>query len=160
MLQERQHAEVELAFSSSAASEAVQNTGPVAASGSSKSRQADAPQDHSTAVWRTAAWWTAGVGAAGLVLGGVTYAVGRARYNEIERDGICPNDPPCNEQRELDSYETLRTLSGVSLVAGGVLAATGITVLIVAPTARQGFAGLHPLELRVSLGRAELSGSF
>lgn len=75
------------------------------------------------------------LGAAGLIVGGITGGLAIGKHSELK--GACPQDRcPTNVatvKTTLDSYHTLGTISTIGFIAGGVLAAGGITLLIVAP---------------------------
>jgi hypothetical protein len=81
---------------------------------------------------RTAGWVVLGAGVAGLAFGGVTGALAAKKHSTLSGD--CPNGVcPQSESSDLSSYHTLGTLSTVGLIAGGVLAAGGL-VLVLLPT--------------------------
>ncbi len=81
---------------------------------------------------RTAGWVVLGVGVAGLAFGGVTGALAAKKHSTLSSD--CPNGVcPQSESSDLSSYHTLGTLSTVGFIAGGVLAAGGL-VLVLLPT--------------------------
>lgn len=74
-----------------------------------------------------------GVGAAGLIVGAVTGGLAMGKHNELEDncpDGQCPG----SQRDNLDAFRTLGTVSTVGFVVGGVLAAAGIVLVIVAPS--------------------------
>ncbi|MBW2454060.1 MAG: hypothetical protein JRI68_06105 [Deltaproteobacteria bacterium] len=74
-----------------------------------------------------------GLGGAGLVLGAVTGGLAMGKHGDLSDncpDGQCPAD----QQDTLDSYETMGTLSTIGFIAGGVLAATGLVLVLVAPS--------------------------
>ena len=82
----------------------------------------------------TLAWVTIGVGAAGLVLGGVTGAMAVADRSALRSSGVCfGTDCGTREASKVDSYNSMRTLSSVGFIAGGVVAATGVVLLLTAP---------------------------
>jgi hypothetical protein len=82
----------------------------------------------------TLGWVGAGVGAAGLVFGGVTGVIALGKRSGINGNASCEN-MHClpSERGKVDSYNSMRTLSSVGFVAGGVLAASGIVLLLAAP---------------------------
>jgi hypothetical protein len=53
----------------------------------------------------------------------------RGDDTEVKADRICPR----TFESELSSYRTLRVVSTAGFIAGGVLAATGVTLLLTAP---------------------------
>ena len=72
-----------------------------------------------------------GVGVVGLIVGGVTG--GLAAKGKSDVDTLCPNKT-CRTQAakdKLSSTKTLATVSTVGLIAGGVLTAAGVTMIVV-----------------------------
>ena len=75
-----------------------------------------------------------GVGGAGLVLGVVTGIL--AMNNHSELVDSCPNEVcPEIEQATIDNYNVTQNLSTVGFIAGGVLAVTGLVLVLAAPSA-------------------------
>ncbi|MBW2455010.1 MAG: tetratricopeptide repeat protein [Deltaproteobacteria bacterium] len=93
------------------------------------------PGDHpaqSASVQGTLGWVAIGLGGAGLVLGAVTGGLAVDRHGTLEEgcaDGRCPPDL----HDDVDSYDTLRPIATIGLIAGGVLVATGVTLVLTAP---------------------------
>jgi hypothetical protein len=78
-----------------------------------------------------------GVGAAGLVMGAVTGGMAISKHNALGKacqGGHCPPD----QFSSLDSYHLLANLADAGLIAGGVLAATGVVLVVAAPKPRPG----------------------
>lgn len=74
----------------------------------------------------------AGVGAAGLVLGGVTGGLALAAHDDLAKKcpgGFCQGD----QVPALGTYHALGVTSTVGFVAGGVLAAAGVVLFVTAP---------------------------
>ncbi len=92
----------------------------------------DAPSGASS-VQATLGWVAVGLGGAGLVLGAVTGGLAVDRHSTLAdgcSDGRCPPDL----HDDVDSYDTLRPLATIGLVAGGVLVAAGVTLVLIAPS--------------------------
>jgi len=74
---------------------------------------------------------TAGVGAAALVVGGVLGGLALGKHGELsdacDETSVCPP----SEQGNLDDFRTFGNASTGLFVVGGVLAATGVTLLVV-----------------------------
>ena len=71
-------------------------------------------------------WLGVGLGAAGVATGGVAGGIAWAQYGKFDcTDKTCNEDPD-----DIHSYNTLRTVSTIGFAAGGVLLATGITLLV------------------------------
>jgi len=97
--------------------------------------------------------WTAiGVGGAGLIVGAVTGGLALGKHGELNDN--CNDAGQCapDQQSTLDSYRTMGTISTVGFIAGGVLAAAGTVLLIVAPS--------DGVEAEVGLGRAAVRVRF
>lgn len=78
-----------------------------------------------------AGWVITGVGAAGLVAGIVTGILALDKHNQLGQ--VCPQrtcEPAYHG--EVDAFETLRTTSTATLLAGGVVLLTGLTLLVTA----------------------------
>jgi hypothetical protein len=77
-------------------------------------------------------WVAFGVGAAGLVLGGVTGGLAMGAHSTLA--GECPlGTCPASKQSDLDNYHLLGTLSTVGFAVGGVGAAAGVVLLLLQP---------------------------
>jgi hypothetical protein len=104
---------------------------PAPASPSSPAPPPTAPSADPHRLARTAGWIGVGLGAAGLGTGVVAYFIGRSKYDAIEADPRCTDDMCDPDVRAaVERYDTFRTVSVVGLIAGGVLGATGITLLV------------------------------
>lgn len=119
---------------------------------------ADAEPTVSADVQRWAGWGALGVGAAGLVVGSVTGILVLRKKGELERSEHCQGTT-CEKAAhgEVDSYNRLRTISGVGFIVGGIAAAAGATLLLTSSTV--GDEG-ETVGAYVGLGHAGLRGSF
>jgi hypothetical protein len=83
---------------------------------------------------RALGWIAIGVGAAGVLTGAVAGGLAARKRDDLEEgcgdDGGCP--PPLHE--DVDAYDTLRAVSSVGFIAGGVLAAGGVAMVLLAPS--------------------------
>jgi len=92
------------------------------------------PEDASApGAWqRTAGWIGIGVGAAGLIVGSIAGVVAIGQNSDLAT--ACPGGTcPGSEADALSSYQTTRTAAGVGLIAGGILTAAGVTLVLTAP---------------------------
>jgi hypothetical protein len=81
--------------------------------------------------WQIPVGWTfLGLGVAGLATGGITAGIAASDYSTLSMD--CPGDI-CPAGSDVSGYNTMRIVSSVGFIAGGVLAATGVTFLLLAP---------------------------
>jgi len=88
-------------------------------------------QDHGN--WLRPAGWTAiALGGASVVVGTVGLILAIQKKDEIDHDDACRNNScPPSKQDLVDSYDSLRSLSTVGYVAGGVLGALGVGALVI-----------------------------
>jgi hypothetical protein len=87
-----------------------------------------------------------GVGGAGLILGAITGGLAIGKHGELTDgcdDGLCP----AALEDTLDDYRTLGTISTVGFIAGGVLAALGVTLIVVDVTSSPDGSDTVSLEL-------------
>lgn len=110
----------------------------------------------SAAFQRTAGWIGLAAGAAGIAIGGVAGGIALGKLDSIRENQNC-HDTTCGpEERELvDSYNGARTIASAGFIAGGVLAAAGVTLLLTLPSSKS-----QPLAIRVSPGFVSASRSF
>ncbi|MEO7035411.1 MAG: hypothetical protein ABI548_15905 [Polyangiaceae bacterium] len=93
---------------------------------------ADAPDTNSTL--RSVGWTAFAVGGGAVLIGGVTGVIAISKKSALDGNPRCTNDA-CgpSQQGEVDSYNSARTFSGVALIGGGLLAATGIVMVLTLP---------------------------
>lgn len=103
----------------------------------------------------------AGVGGIGLILGGAFGGVAAGTKSDLDEVCATPDSCPPERQEDIGRMKTFATASTASFVIGGVLAATGITMLAV------GLAGgseAPPATARLRLGGGfaglEIGGTF
>lgn len=93
---------------------------------------------------KTAAFVALGLGAAGLVVGGVTGVMALSK-NKTATDA-CPNDGACASQAAVDansSAKSLATISTVGFIVGGVGVAAGAILFATAPSGAPKTGALH-----------------
>lgn len=78
-------------------------------------------------------WTLVGLGGAGLIAGAVTGGLALDRNSTLEAGCTNMQCPP-DLHDDVDSFNLLRTMSTATFIAGGVLAATGLTLVIVDAT--------------------------
>lgn len=125
-LREGEHEEVTLTFASGAVPVAVT---PEANEATAKDEPARDPGGKRG--WQPVAGWIGvGLGSAGLVVGGVTGGIVLSKWDELD----CADGAMCNATpEETAPINDLRTVSTIGFIAGGVLTAAGITLLLTAP---------------------------
>jgi len=105
---------------------AVLDFGPQAAV-----KGAPVEEDEAGSTQNTLAAVALAAGGAGIVVGGITGVMALGKKNTIDSSPACENDR-CSDKSLVDSYSTLRTVSTIGFIVGGVLAATGVTLLLTA----------------------------
>jgi hypothetical protein len=90
-----------------------------------------------TSTQRTFAFVALGMGGAGLLASAITGGMVASRHGDLEIS--CNERDECDpgRQSDIDSYNSLRSISTITLIAGGVLTATGVTLLLTAPRQRE-----------------------
>ena len=83
---------------------------------------------------RTAGWSALGVGGAALLVGGISGSLALSKQKHLRDEGCLSSGACYEDQREdIDAYDRRARTSYVGFIAGGVLAATGVTLLATAP---------------------------
>jgi hypothetical protein len=117
------------------------------------------PKDHAApGQWQRPAAYVAGaIGVAGLATGIVTGSLAQSHYSQAKSE--CPNRTcveGSNGADELASFRTLRTVSTIGYIVGGVGLAAGVTLIVLAPRAERAPAAA----LWLGPGSAGLRGAF
>jgi hypothetical protein len=95
----------------------------------------DQAAEPSSSLQTTLGWVTVGVGAAGIAFGAVTGVLAVSKKSDLDEDPDCPEH--CDDSGAVDSYNTVRVMSGVGLIAGSSLAVVGVVLLLTAPSPTQ-----------------------
>jgi hypothetical protein len=101
-----------------------------------------------------------GVGAAGLIVGGVTGGLALGKHGDILKscpEGHCSPDQKASVQPAIDSYNSMGAISTIGFIAGGALAATGVVLMLTAPRAKVEQAAIMPV---LGFGFVGANGSF
>lgn len=99
---------------------------------------------------RTLGFVALGVGAVGVGVGVGAGLAAMGKKGDLEDQGCTPD--ACEAGRfddEVDSYNSLRTVSSIGFIAGLVVAAGGVVLVLTAPTGSAESAGVAPTALRV-----------
>jgi hypothetical protein len=80
---------------------------------------------------------TLGVGGAGLIVGAITGGLALGDHSDISNGCPDPKNCPASLQGKIDSYHTMGTISTIGFVAGGILAAAGIVMWVLAPSSKK-----------------------
>jgi hypothetical protein len=127
---------------------------PAAAPAIGSPTPASATEERAGGPQRTAAWLSIGVGAAGLVVGGVTGVLAIGKGHDLSSNPRCQNNA-CgpSQQDKVESYNSMRTISTIGFIAGGVATATGVVLLLTTrsgPAAPSAALWLGPTGARVT----------
>lgn len=107
---------------------------------------------------KTVGFVVGGVGLAGMIAGGVFGAMAAGKKSDAQNPAFCTSDlARCNSAGKalVDDAKSAATLSTVALIAGGALAATGVVLIVSAPSAREPERATAR-SLRVGLGASGL----
>lgn len=108
---------------------------------------------------RTVGFIAAGVGAAGLILGGVTGGLAVSKKDELDKAGCRDNFCPTSKASDVDGYNSLLAISSAGFIAGAIAAVGGVTLVLVAPGPAAASAGVRWSPV-IGLGRVGLEGAF
>jgi len=100
---------------------------------------------------RTWGFVALGAGGVGLIVGGITGGMALGKKSDIDDNANCRDNRCAPSEADLvDSYNAMRTVSSVGFIAGGVLAATGVVLLVTAPSggSTQAFVGPQSVGVR------------
>ncbi|HEY2404519.1 MAG TPA: hypothetical protein VGI10_00845 [Polyangiaceae bacterium] len=125
---------------------------PAPQASASQAPVAQAPVAQHGNAQRTAGWVSLGIGGVGLAVGGVTGILLVSKHSALDaycNNGVC--DP--SKRSDVNSFNTLRTISGATLIAGAVVTGVGVTLLLTAPAnaehpSAQAYLGVSELGLR------------
>jgi hypothetical protein len=105
--------------------------------------------------WFTVGLVAIGVGGAGLIVGAVTGGIAVSKESELE-DQCTGGRCEAEQYETLDSYELTSTISTVAFIAGGVLAAAGVTLVVVDVAGSDS----QTVALSLGAGTARLTGTW
>jgi hypothetical protein len=135
----------------------VGSTVAPAATGGLTSALAEGEPSH-RAPLRTVGWAVGGVGVAGLVVGSIFGAVAISKNNESKANAHCDANNLCDAAGKSlrDDALNAATASTAAFIAGGVLVAVGVVLVIAAP---HGDSGSHGAAARLEITPAVGPGS-
>lgn len=134
---------------------------PLAAISASTPATTDAASSGSSSR-KTLAYVALAAGGAGLVVGGVTGGLALGKHSSLADSSNCRGDVCLASERDaVDSLATLRTVSSIGFIAGGVLATTGLVLLLTGKSENAGAATHAPrIALRLAPQGVSLAGAF
>jgi hypothetical protein len=163
-LREGERAQIVLKFDSASQPYRSPAEGAVIATGKNKpntngsqSTSATLSQEQGSGL-RTVGWASLGAGAAGIVTGAVTGALVANRYHELK--DLCGKNCGSAYPDRVESYRTLRTVSTVGFIVGGVGTAVGVTLVLTSPETSPSETRRAKVGLRMTPGMAFVEGNF
>jgi hypothetical protein len=110
---------------------------------------------------KTLAFVALAAGGAGLVVGGVSGVLAIGKRGSLEDSGSCQGDVCLPSQRgDVESLDTLRTVSSIGFIAGGVLATTGLVLLLTSKSETKTADRAPQLALRLAPQGVSLAGAW
>lgn len=134
---------------------AVAGAAPAAATASTPPPDEAAPKAESSgSIAPVLGWIGVGLGGAAIVAGGITGAMAIEKKADLIESGDCEGG--CDESSgRYRNFETLRNVSTICFISGGIVAATGIVLLVLAPSDDP-----NNVSLAIGPGHATIRGSF
>jgi len=83
---------------------------------------------------RTLGWIGVGAGGVGIALGSVMGGLSLSKRASLKSSGCTDTICPVKKQSDVDRLNTIRAVSTVGFIAGGVLASAGVVLLLTAPS--------------------------
>lgn len=168
-LAEAQHRTVVLHLSG-AASETVLSAAPALNSAEPRASEKSAPgeppadQRESRGIQPTLGYVALAVGGAGLVVGTVAGVLAIGKKNKIDDSADCKAGNCLPAMRStVDSLNSLRSVSTIGFVTGGVFAAAGVGLLLTAPSNQHDARTTQPggqVAVRLAFDSVAITGSF
>lgn len=109
---------------------------------------------------RTPAYVAFGVGAAGLVVGGVSGALWLGKHSTLKANCPTPDTCPAGYEDTVSAYDTLGIISGVGFAVGVAGAATGVALWVLDGSSSPTAAGGLVVRPYVGVGNVGAVGSF
>ena len=111
---------------------------PLTTAPSGGATPADIPPTATSSTRKTLGIAAIGIGGAGIVVGAVTGILAMGKHSDLSGNACattgCGQPALGDYNSSVSSYQTLGTVSTISFIAGGVLAATGVVLLVTAPS--------------------------
>lgn len=110
---------------------------------------------------KTLAYVAFAVGGAALVTGGITGGLALSKRSALDDDPAC-TDGKCSSsiQGDIDSFRTMRTVSTIGFVAGGVFAGAGVVLWLTSGSGQKDARDTARLGLRFAPNAVSMTGSF
>jgi hypothetical protein len=130
-----------------------------------KQPEPDKVENHGPGAKRTLGWVGLGLGATGVAVGVATGLMALDKKSSLD-DACSGTRCPPSASDDLDAFRTLRTVSTVGYISGGVLSAIGVTLLLTSgddePRPQTGSARTQATRVQpwVGAGSAGVRGNF
>lgn len=109
---------------------------------------------------RALGWAGVGVGGAGVLVGAIVGGLAVSAKSSLDAEGCVSGMCPSKDQGDVNHYNTLRLVSGGTLITGLALAAGGVTLVVLAPRGGAERPPAARVETWVGAASAGLRGSF
>jgi hypothetical protein len=110
----------------------------------------------------TLAYVALAVGGAGIATGAITGAIALGKRGDLDDNPAC-NDGRClpSVRGDVDSFRTMRTISSIGFIAGGVCAGAGVVLLLTGGSSSKKAERATPaMALRMAPGNVSVTGTF
>jgi hypothetical protein len=132
---------------------AVSNTPSAAPAGAPGHEEPS--RDRPSSARRTVGFVTLGIGGAGLIFGGVSALIANNKKQTLLDSGECMGTQCLPSQSgTASSYNTWGTLASVGIIGGALVAATGVVLIVTAPSEPKAVA------VNIGVGSVSISRSF
>ena len=132
--------------------------------GKKRSHGGDAAEDEAGeqrgGTQRTIGWIGIGTGAAALAVGSVAGMMSLGKKRDLDDGGCQGNDCFTDQKSDVDAHNRDILIANVGFAAGGVLAATGLTLLLTAPKRDQTEKDARHISPWIGIGQAGIRGRF
>jgi hypothetical protein len=110
----------------------------------------------------TLAYVALAVGGAGIATGAITGAIALGKRSDLDDNPAC-KDGHClpSVRGDVDSFRTMRTISSIGFIAGGVCAGAGVVLLLTGGSSSKRAERATPaMALRMAPGNVSVTGTF
>jgi hypothetical protein len=160
-LAEAQKSQVLLHFQSVAAAAPPAAVAAPAASAALAPTPTAPPVDETTGRSNTLAYVALALGGAGIITGTVTGVIALGKRSDLDDNPDC-RDGKClpSTKSDVDSFRTMRTVSSIGFIAGGVCAGAGVVLLLTNKSSKQGERTTPGMALHLAPSNVSLTGTF
>jgi hypothetical protein len=127
-----------------------------------KGPESKAPEPHASGGGKkTLAYVALAAGGVGLAVGGITGGLAISKRSALDANPAC-KDGVCDSsiQNDIDSFRTMRTVSTVGFIVGGVCAGAGVVIWLASGSGSKDTREAARLGFRVAPNAVSMMGSF